>query len=102
MMSNALKPFPKTVLISCIEYSIQEHEGLIVFTQTTGCWGTYSRMSFHKPKYALWQFKFYDSSDDIAVTHIIGAYEIICQYRGDEWGKYPSDESQSEGKGKDG
>ena len=93
--TNQLKPFPPTVLIWAIEYRIQEADGMIVFTQTINYWGTYTRLAFHRPKQSLWQFSFKDSSGDVPVCHIFGAYKIVEEYRGNDWGEFCTRKEQA-------
>ena len=79
--------FPKEINICGILFSVSEHEGIIVFSQLISCWGTHNRLSFHRPKFGLWEFNFSDSSGDCPACHVFEAYKLVCEYRGDNFGR---------------
>lgn len=72
------------IILGGIRYKISEHEGLIVFSQKDGFYGTHCRICFEHPKDSLWYLSFTDTWGKIPVCHVIRAFEIVKkEYGGD-------------------
>lgn len=82
-------PFPKTVLIGARKFSIQEHEGLIVFSalRMYCFYGCHETISFNRPKYAQWHMNYSTTFKDIRPSFILSCYKIVCDYRGDDFNR---------------
>lgn len=76
-----MKAFPDRVNLCGIGYRIQEREGLIVFSEDRGFWGCHSRIIFRKHD-QIWYVSFSDTWKEIMASHIIKAYELVCEFRG--------------------
>jgi hypothetical protein len=72
---------PEKVVLSAIEYRVQEHEGLIVFTAEAGFWGTHTRLAFEQHD-GCWWVSFSETWGKVMVSHLIEAYRIIREEYG--------------------
>jgi hypothetical protein len=72
---------PEKVILSAIEYRVQEHEGLIVFSQVAGFWGTHTRIAFELCE-GCWYVSFSETWGKVMVSHLVEAYRIIREEYG--------------------
>jgi hypothetical protein len=87
-MNNLTEKLPNKVILAGIGYLVSEHEGLIIFSEDGGFYGTWTRISFSRPdKYSLWQVELQDNWNRVPASHIVEAYQIVMQYRGDDFGR---------------
>ena len=82
-----IKKLPKEVNINAIMYRVTEVEGMIIFSEAYGMWGWCNRIIFTHPQYALWQLELKLTSPAIAVSHIVEAYKLVQEWRGDDFGR---------------
>jgi hypothetical protein len=82
-----MKPLPKEKTICGIMHRIQEHEGIVTFTEVGGCWGCGQTISFHRAENGkgCWYVELGATGDGIMLSHIIEAGKIVHEYRGDNW-----------------
>ncbi len=88
------KVIPEFANLCGIGYRVQESEGLIVFTQESCIWGSYTRISFSRCEYC-WYVETASRWNRVMVSHIVRAYEIVKQYRGDNFSILSRDEIQA-------
>jgi hypothetical protein len=79
-----IKDIPKEVLLSCIQYRVTEVEGMIVFSENNGMYGCCDRMIFTKGQYSSWRLQLKTTFNTIQVSHIIEAYKLIKEWRGND------------------
>ncbi len=78
------EPFPKFAILSGIEYVIQEHEGLLVFTESCPMDGARNRIYLEKTS-MIWYLTNVECSsvfNHLPVCHIEDAMTIATAYRG--------------------
>lgn len=82
-------PLPEEVNLCGILYRVQEHENLIVFSQLINFWGDHNRIAFTKDKYSSWYVELKSGylSDKMSACRILAAYRLVCDYRGDDFGR---------------
>jgi hypothetical protein len=78
-----IKEIPKEVLLSCISYRVTEIENMIIFSENIGMYGCCDRIIFTKEKYSSWRLQLKTTFDTIQVSHIIEAYKLIQEWRGE-------------------
>lgn len=91
-----MKRLPATVLLSCIEYRISETEGLIVFSQHGGCWGTSCRITFERDGDGMcWYVKILSSNDNQAMfSHVEQAMKMVEDAYGKNFENKPMEAPQ--------
>ena len=77
---------PEKKVICGIEYKIQEHEGLIVFSEMEGFFGCHTRIAFEHPNGGLWQVSIDATWNKVPVSHIIRMRDLIYEAYGDDFG----------------
>ena len=80
--------FPNEVILCGIGYLVSEHEGIIVFSEDGGFYGTHTRIAFSKrDKHSIWHVELSATWGSVAACHVVAAYSIVMQYRGDDFGR---------------
>ena len=87
-------PLPRDVILAGIGFRVAEHEGLIVFSETSPIWGMGCRFSFHRNSAGCWEVSIdaHCASERPSMNpdRIAQAYEIVQRCRGDSFGRpYP-------------
>lgn len=76
-------------------YLVSEHERLIVFSEDGGFYGTHTRIAFSKKdKYSIWHVEFSETWGSVAASHIVEAYNLVMQYRGNDFGRLIKNDNQ--------
>lgn len=80
-----LHEIPAEVILGAIRHQVQIHEGVIVFSQRDGMYGTHSRISFEKDSDgSLWYLRFSETWGKVPVAHVLKAYKYVeAVYGGD-------------------
>lgn len=78
------EPLPSRVLLCCIGYSVQEREGLIVFSAERGVAGCFTRIAFER-RDQCWYVSIDSSSKDAMMGHVSEAYAIVKKFRGGDF-----------------
>ena len=78
---------PNEVNICGILYRITEVDKMIIFSEARGFYGCCDRICFHRPKYVSWQVEVFPTFGRMMASHICEAYKLVCQWRGDDFGR---------------
>ena len=73
---------PKSVNLCGIMYRIQQHEGIVSFKQDIECWDGYNQFTFELRSHC-WYVNINSRSGLIMASHILKAYELLCDTFGD-------------------
>lgn len=74
---HPLKRLPAQVILGGISHRVSEAEGLIVFSQEAGFYGTHSRICFERDAGMLWYLKFSETWDKVPMSHVLKAYRYV-------------------------
>lgn len=82
---DRLDRIPNEVNIGGIRHRVQIAEGMVIFSQTSGFYGTHSRICFERGSDGmLWYLKFSETWDRIPVAHVLKAWDYVqVVYGGD-------------------
>lgn len=70
---------PERVILCGIGYRVQEKEGVVIFTEECGFYGTYTRIAFERTSTGHWYVSLFETWGRVMVDHIIKAYEVVCK-----------------------
>lgn len=81
MFGMPLGVIPSSVLLGGIRYRVSVAEGLIVFSESGGCWGTHTRICFERHE-TIWYLKFSETWERVPVSHVLKAWRYVEEVYG--------------------
>jgi hypothetical protein len=71
------------IVLCCVPYVVQEHEGLIIFSERSGFYGVHQRIEFRK-KNDCWYLSLYKNlpTQEFMFAHILAAHKWSVEHYG--------------------
>lgn len=83
-MKSDIKPLPSEAILCGIRYTIQAHEGIVIFEQSHCMFGCHTRLCFERASEpgGLWYLQSSSTWNRVSINHIVEAYKILCDVFG--------------------